>query len=126
MLHPFHLMHLLVGSRILLQQFFHHLLQSPVRCLFDLPQMVEQLPFQDQVVVKNRLVLLQEAPAHHPVFAQRLFFRFSQCQIREIILSLFRVCQFFHHGGCSFLPACSSHSFGRRSQSPGIPLRKSR
>ena len=101
--HPFHLV---AGFQLLrharrLHQLRHHLLQSPIRRLVDLPQVGEQLLRQHQTAVQPRSVLLKVAPAQSPVLAQgsRVLRRLAQRQVGNQVVPVLGVGQLCHGYG---------------------------
>ena len=114
--HQAHPLHLIPGFQllrhsVLLHQLRHQLLQSPVRCLVDLPQVREQLLRQAQTAVQSRSVLLKVATAQSPVFAQRsCFLRLGQRQVGNQVIPVLRVGQFCHGSG-SFPRFFRAHNF---------------
>ena len=96
MLHPRHLVFLLVRSRVPLQQFFHQLLH-PVLCrLFHLPQVRVQGPVQQHRAVRHRALLHQIVPAH-PAVPVQLLPGLIQGQVRQKIIPGLRVVQIAAH-----------------------------
>ena len=106
MLHPRHLVLLLVRGRVLRQQIGHHLLLHRCCGLLQFGQGRVQAPVQEHRVVQNRVLLFQKVQTHPAVLAQRGL-RLMQGQVREKIIPGLRVVQIAAH-----IHAGSFHCFG--------------
>ena len=95
-LHPCHLILLLVRGRVLRQQFGHHLLLHRCCVLLHLHQVRVQAPVQEHRVVQHRAMVHQVRPAQPAVLAQRGL-RLMQGQVREKIIPGLRVVQIAAH-----------------------------
>lgn len=92
--HPFHLILCFQGFRYTL--LFRHLTDDPFLhikgLLLDICQMLDQLTFRQQIIVEDLMLILQELPSKLRVHLQLNLRLLRQCQIRQIVVTLSRVC----------------------------------